>query len=365
LPSLIFESSFNSDWHTFKVELWQVLLLAGPMLLASTYLTAVSFFYILGYDASMSWNACIIMGAIASATDPVAVVALMKDLGASRRLATLVEGESMLNDGTAMVVFNVVFEIIKGKATLSPMVFWTFCRLSLGGPLLGIIFAIFISAWLKRIYNESVLEVNLTVVVSYLLFYVSENTSLHVSGILAMVGFGLYMNNKGKTKISSASEAAVHHVWSYIGFCAETIIFLMTGVIFGGKVLQNEYIQAKDYGLLLVNYLLLLLIRFGMLVISWPLMKRMGYGLSFKQLILLSYAGLRGAVGLTLALIFFNDTGIDPKTKSIVLFHTAGIAFLTIMINGTTTGFLIKYLGLVRVTRVKKKFLRSFLDTMD
>jgi len=71
-------------------------------------------------------------------------------------------------------------------------------------------------------------------------------------------------------------------VWSYIGFSAETLIFLMTGVIFGEKVLHNEYIQAKDYALLIVNYFMLLFIRFGMLLISWPLMKRMGYGLSFK-----------------------------------------------------------------------------------
>lgn len=340
-------------------------MLAGPLLLANTYLTAFCFNYVLGYEAEIGWNSAILMGAIASATDPVAVVSLMKDLGASRRLATLVEGESMLNDGTAMVVFNVVFEIIKEEATLGPDVIWTFCRLSFGGPLLGVIFAIVISAWLKRIFNESVLEVNLTIVVSYLLFYVAENTVLHVSGILAMVGFGLYMNNKGKTKISASSEAAVHHVWSYIGFTAETVIFLLTGVIVGVKVLHNEHIKSKDYGLLIALYFILHVIRFLMLFLTWPLLKKLGYGLSFKQLVLLSYAGLRGAVGLTLALIFFNDQLIDSKTKSIILFHTAGIAFLTIMVNGTTTGFLISYLGLARVTRVKKKFLRSFLQTMD
>jgi NhaP-type Na+/H+ or K+/H+ antiporter len=233
LPALIFESAFNSDWHTFKVEIWQVILLAGPLLMASTYLSAYAFNYILGYKTDLSWNAGIILGAIASATDPVAVVSLMKDLGASRRLATLVEGESMLNDGTAMVVFNVVFSIMKGDSELNASVALTFCRLSLGGPLLGLIWAVVLSAWLKRIYNDSVLEVNITIFSSYLLFYVAENTGLKVSGILAMVALGLYMNNRGKTKISSHSEAAVHHVWSYIGYITETVIFLLTGVIVG------------------------------------------------------------------------------------------------------------------------------------
>lgn len=311
------------------------------MLLASTYLTALVFNMVLGYESQISWNSAVLYGAIASATDPVAVVALMKELGASRRLATLVEGESLLNDGTAMVVFNVVFEIIKGDAEIGPGILGSFVRLALGGPLLGIVVAIFASSWLKRIYNDSVLEVNLTIVCSYLIFFLAESTILKVSGVLAMTGFGLYMNFKGKTKISIASEESVHHVWSYIGFFAETIIFLLTGVICGDKVLHNEYITGKDYGMLFAHYAWQHVIRFGLLFISWPLLKKMGYGLSFKQLILLAYAGLRGAVGLTLALICYSDNEMDERTKTIILFHTAGLAFLTIIINGTTTGFLI------------------------
>jgi NhaP-type Na+/H+ or K+/H+ antiporter len=318
-----------------------VLWLAGPMLLASTYLTALVFNMVLGYESQITWNAAVLYGAIASATDPVAVVALMKELGASRRLATLVEGESLLNDGTAMVVFNVVFAIIKGDAEIDIGILGSFIRLAFGGPLLGIVIAIFASSWLKRIYNDSVLEVNMTIVCSYLIFFLAESTVLKVSGVLAMTGFGFYMNFKGKTKISVASEESVHHVWSYIGFFAETIIFLLTGVICGDKVLHNEYITGKDYGMLFAHYVFQHLIRFFLIFISWPLLKKMGYGLSFKQLILLAYAGLRGAVGLTLALIVYSDNEMEVKTKTIILFHTAGLAFLTIIINGTTTGFLI------------------------
>jgi NhaP-type Na+/H+ or K+/H+ antiporter len=130
-------------------------------------------------------------------------------------------------------------------------------------------------------------------------------------------------------------------------------------------VLHDEYITGLDYLLLLANYVILHIIRFGLLLMSYPILKRLGYGLSLKQLLLLSYAGLRGAVGLTLALIFFNDDEIDPKTKSIILFHIAGIAFLTIMINGTTTGLLIDKLGIARVASIKKKFLKDVLRQMD
>ena len=90
-------------------------MMAGPLLIACTRLTALVMKYILRYDGEFTFTACLLFGAIASATDPVAVVALMKELGASRRLATLIEGESLLNDGTAMVVFLVVLDFVKGE----------------------------------------------------------------------------------------------------------------------------------------------------------------------------------------------------------------------------------------------------------
>ena len=115
LPALIFESAFNSDWHIFKVELGKIIILAGPMLLVSTFLSACMMRYMFGYTGDFTWAAALMYGAIISATDPVAVVALLRDLGASRRLSTLIEGESLLNDGTAMVTFLVLLGIVEGE----------------------------------------------------------------------------------------------------------------------------------------------------------------------------------------------------------------------------------------------------------
>jgi NhaP-type Na+/H+ or K+/H+ antiporter len=176
-------------------------------------------------------------GSIISATDPVAVVALLKELGASKRLATLIEGESLLNDGTAMVVFLVIIEVVKGKPVTPGAVIIKFCRLSFGGPLLGVIGGIVMSAILKKIHNNGVLEVNSTIFVSYLVFFIAEFTPVHVSGILAIVFLGLYMTNTGKTRISTESEHAVHHVWGYIGFVAETVIFILSGIIMGERAM--------------------------------------------------------------------------------------------------------------------------------
>lgn len=94
--------------------------MAGPMLLVSTYLSALMMRYVLGYTENhreFNFNAALLYGAIISATDPVAVVALLKELGASKKLSTLIEGESLLNDGTAMVAFFVILDFVKGEAS--------------------------------------------------------------------------------------------------------------------------------------------------------------------------------------------------------------------------------------------------------
>mmetsp|Transcript_15166 Transcript_15166/g.10653 ORF Transcript_15166/g.10653 Transcript_15166/m.10653 type:complete len:113 (+) Transcript_15166:661-999(+) len=112
-----------------------------------------------------------------------------------------------------MVVFLVVLKLVEGvEMTFGDMIVM-FIRLSFGGPIVGLLFAIATSFMLRRLYNESVLEVNITIVSAYLLFYVCELTALHVSGILALVTLGLYMTYKGKSSISAGSEESTHHVW--------------------------------------------------------------------------------------------------------------------------------------------------------
>jgi NhaP-type Na+/H+ or K+/H+ antiporter len=118
------------------------------------------------------------------------------------------------------------------------------------------------------------------------------------------VGFGLYMTNSGKTKISPESEHAVHHVWGYIGFVAETLIFILSGIIMGERASsEDNLIGYKDYIKLLGTYVILHIIRFFMILVFWPCLQRLGYGMTFEQVILCSYAGLRGAVGMSLALM--------------------------------------------------------------
>jgi len=157
IPALIFESAFNSDWHVFHKVFGQILLMAGPMLLMATGLTGLMMRYILQYKVidgvEFTFTASLLFGSIASATDPVAVVVLLKELGASKKLSTLIEGESLLNDGTAMVVFLVLLDLVKGIELTAGDIVLRFIRLSVGGPILGILGGIVLSFILSRIHN--------------------------------------------------------------------------------------------------------------------------------------------------------------------------------------------------------------------
>jgi len=108
-------------------------------------------------------------------------------------------------------------------------------------PLIGIAFGAVATYWLKFTHDD-ILEVNLTIITAYLCFYVCEQSGVHTSGILALVALGLYMTNQGKTRISHSAEASVHHIWSFLGFVAETIIFTLAGLIMGARVLKSEVI---------------------------------------------------------------------------------------------------------------------------
>ena len=277
-------------------------MLAGPVLLGCVFATAASMKYILQFE--FSFVACAMIGAIASATDPVAVVAILKELGVNKTIGTLIEGESLLNDGTAMVCFIILKSFVEAEETGEPTknfgeIVWTFTRMSIFAPIIGLIVAWLMSAALKRIHNDPVLEGNLTVCVPYILFYVTE--ALQMSGILALVACGLYMTKEGRVKISSESEHSIHAVWSYIGFVAETVIFMMTGNIVGIIVVKNG--DPIWFAQLLGLYFMLHIIRFGFLLLVMPILKMTGYPFDLKACTLVAYGGLRGAVGLALALI--------------------------------------------------------------
>ncbi len=342
LPTLIFESAFSMDTHIFRRSLTQVVILAVPGLLLST--VVVGWFAIHRFPWSWDWNTALMFGAIISATDPVAVVALLKELGASKQLATLIEGESLLNDGTAIVVFLLFYAaVVSGGLIGTPFhIGMDFAWKSIGGPIIGVLIASGTIVWIRHVFNDALVEITVTIVAAYVTYYLAENV-LHSSGVLAVVALGLLLAGVGRTSISPEVEGFLHRFWEMMAYLLNTLIFILVGVV----IALNVKVDSYKYWLILAElYIAIHIVRAVIIFIFYPLMKRMGYGLPWREGTVLMWGGLRGAVGLSLALMVAQNPHIPEAVRGQVLFLCAGIVVLTLTINGTTIRSLISFLGM-------------------
>ena len=368
IPTLIFESAFNADWYIFKKVIVNIFLLAGPGVVLSTFLLAFTLKVILQYDNDdLTWWGALTLGAIISTTDPVAVVALLKDLGAPVKFNLLVEGESLLNDGVAMVFFSLFLGKVKSSNDDATQVFVNFIQLVGGGPLFGFIVGVISSLWLKRITRDNTLSITITFIACYLLFFIAE-TQFFVSGILALVTLGLFMSAYGKTKIDTEAEHALHAVWTWAQYSCETLIFLITGLLIGYDVLfvEDSTIETADWYKMILLYGFMIISRAIMIGVFSPILKKNGYGMNGKEYIVLVWGGLRGALALSLALIVGvdDDEKISKRMRDLVVFHTAGMATLSLFINGTTCAWLVQKLEMVVEPEIKARLQTNLIAEM-
>jgi len=356
LPTLIFEAAFAMDVHTFKKSVGNASILAIPGILLAMILTATLAIGLGLAGIGLSgwgWPIALMFGAVVSATDPVAVVSLLKNLGASKKLGTLIEGESLLNDGTAIVLFMVFLAGITGEATgTSPIM--EFFRVALGGILVGVIIGGVTINWVRRVFNDAMVEISVIIAAAYMTFYVCEHF-LHVSGVLGLVTLGLVMASIGRTRISPEVEHFLHEFWELAAFIANTLIFLIVGVVIALRVVFS----GNDFLILGIIYVGIHIIRAIVIAIFFPVMKRTGYGLSRKDSYVLWWGALRGAIGLALALIVANESAIPEEIRNQFLFLTAGIVTLTLLVNATTIGFLVNKLGLTKISPAKALMLSN------
>ena len=183
-----------------------------------------------------SEQAALMLGVILSATDPVAVVALLKELGCKASLATAIEGESLLNDGTALVMFTILVKIVEGDNSDGwDDYIWTFIKMSFGGAAFGVLFAFSIVQLLQMIFNNALAEITITLSAAYLCFFVAEYL-FHVSGIIAVVCLGLYFGHNGKTCISPEVSHFLEEFWEMLAFFGNTLIFVVAGIVIGYKL---------------------------------------------------------------------------------------------------------------------------------
>ena len=348
LPILIFDAAYELNLHIFKKTLANATLLAVPglvvcMLLTGAFMVGISTF-IPGLE-SWTWTFALMFGALISATDPVAVVALLHELKTSKRFSTLVDAESLLNDGTGIVCFILFFGAFAagGEAShASP--FLTFMREVGISTLLGFLMARLIIWFITRINSEEMIQNSVIILSAYLTFILSQ-FFLGVSGVIALVAFGLTVTYVGKPRFKPQVNTFMEHFWELLTYIANTLIFILVGVVIAEKI----DFSWKALGILILIYAALNLIRFAMIMLFFPLMKRLGYGLSRRESVILTWGGLRGALAMTLALMVSYTPAIPEDIRSQILFYTAGVVTLTLCINATTMRWLLNRLGLTHI----------------
>lgn len=345
LPALVFESAFSIKVHAFRKDIRPIILLAGPALLMCG--AAMGFF--MHFVTSFSWHwsmtTCLTFGALISATDPVAVVALLKELGAPKRLGLLIEGESLFNDGTSIVVFGVLLDILVNQRAFEPgHTLVHFLLVTLGGFALGLLIAVSCTFWMGRLFNDALVEISLTLVLAYATMLVVEGF-LHLSGVMAVVAAGLWLSGPGRTAISPEVEHFLHRFWEMLSYLANTLIFFLVGLVVAA---QGHRLGLLELGVISATYLGLMLIRLLVLAVWRPILGSGHNPVSQKESQVMTWGGLRGAVSLALALIIHQQESLPLVLREQILLVTAGVVFLTILINGTTLSHLLKRLGLDR-----------------
>jgi len=256
LPVLIFESAFAMEIHMFMKSAVQIIVLAIPGLLLASFLSCLASMYVFTYK--WNWYIGMVFGSLVSATDPVAVVALLKDVGASKQMGTVIEGESLLNDGAAIVIFK-IFEIlaVPGNVYTGLDITKHFALVTLGGPLLGFVMGKLTTLWLVNIFNDAITEITITLCSTYITFYIGE-VWLNVSGVLAVVVLGLTVSSE-RTSISPEVEAFLHRFWEMLAYLANTLIFILVGVVITEKAIHHS--ELHDWFLLAANYVFIFVIR--------------------------------------------------------------------------------------------------------
>jgi CPA1 family monovalent cation:H+ antiporter len=337
LPGLLFEAAFHLRFAKFWENKVTILALAVPGVLAATALTtalltpaANALHFVEGFSMAQG----LVFGALISATDPIAVTALFRSLGVPKRLGVLVEGESLLNDGTAAVLFSLILAFVAheggtvGGATLS---FVTVVGL---GAFVGIAVSFAASKVIQQV-DDPMIEITLTTIAAYGSFVLAEQ--FHASGVIATVAAGMVCGNYGaRTGMSPSTRIAVESFWEYVAFALNSIVFLLIGLDVHVDAL------AASWEPILIAYLCVTLGRAVVIYAVAGLMRPTREAIPWSWTAILAWGGLRGGLSMVLVL------GLAPgfPHRELLVTMTFGVVVLSILVQGLTMAPLLARLGI-------------------
>jgi monovalent cation:H+ antiporter, CPA1 family len=331
VPPLVFEAAFHLRFAHLQRDLPTIALLAVPGVLIGTLIVGG----LVSLLTPLALPAALVFGALISATDPVSVVALFRVLGVPKRLAVLLEGESLLNDGTAIVLFGLVLgSALTGQFNLIQGIL-EFVKVSAGGLAVGLSLGWLVSRIIARV-DDYLIETALTVVLAFGSYLVSER--LHFSGVLAVVAAGLICGNLGPQGMSPTTRVVLFNFWEFLAFLANSLVFLLIGL----QVYIPDMVSAwKPIAAAILTVLLArAIVTYGL---GW-IANRFVEPIPMRWLHVLNWGGLRGAISLALALSLPATMGADRHLIQLMAF---GVVLFTLLVQGSTMKPLLRRLGIM------------------
>jgi CPA1 family monovalent cation:H+ antiporter len=337
LPGLLFEAAFHMESAQFWRNRLATLALAVPGVAAAIGLTAAILVAIvdrMDVAHGFTWQHALVFGTLLAATDPIAVIGLFRTLGAPQRLSTLIQGESLLNDGTSIVFFSLVLEIVGGGTAFSLRALTIDFLSAVGiGVIVGAAAGLAVSEVMKRI-DDPMIEITLTTIAAYGAFITAEQ--LHASGVISTVAAGVLCGSYGaRVGMSPSTRVAVETFWEYVAFALNSVVFLLMGFEVHVSALLASW---QPIG---AAYLAVLASRAGVIAVVSSLLRPTRERMPPAWGLVLTWGGLRGALSMVLAL----SLPLDFPFRDLLITMTFGVVIATLLVQGLTMAPLLRWLG--------------------
>jgi monovalent cation:H+ antiporter, CPA1 family len=331
LPALLFEAALNVDVRQLSDEIAPVFLLAVVGVVVCTLVVGFALWPI----APVGVLACIILGAIIATTDPVAVVAVFHDIGAPRRLSTLVQGESLFNDAAAIAIYSLAVAMLAGDRPAGSLEgLLTFLRQFGGGLAAGFVAGWAVTLFIPILRASRLAESTLTISFAYVIFIVCDHY-VHVSGVVAVAAAALAVSAEGRRRLSPSNWESLLVTWEQLAFWASSLIFVFAAMRTPDLLAEASW---GDFALLGALIITALGARAMTLYGLMPMLSFAGIAkpISGDHKLVMLWGGMRGAVSLALALAATENTALPPEVRHFVGILATGFVLFTLLVTAPT-----------------------------
>ncbi len=347
LPLLVFEGAITVDVRRMLEDAAPILMLAVVATIVCTAVVGFALWPIAGLPLVV----CLLLGSVVATTDPAAVIAVFRDVGAAARLTRLVEGEALLNDAAAIVMFTVLLGVIVSGQQPNLLVGEEQFLISFfGGAALGFLGGRALLQLIPWTRDDRLAEATLTVALPYLVFIVAEQV-VHVSGVVAVLCAGLTVSASGRSRITPYNWSFITDLWAQIAFWAHSLVFVLASILVPKLLIDMQF---HDVVLLAALIVAVFAARLLVLFLLLPLLSlaKLTEPISTAYKLAIAWGGLRGALTLVLALAVTENPALKPEIQRFVAVLATGLVLFTLLVNGTTLRFVIRLLHLDRLSPV-------------